>query len=82
MSDDPPPEAKRIHALYAWVAEHPNGAEGLCGAMTPNQMMPLVGADIERMRSLRSFAELTRAATGFPVRLIRFSRRDDLEELP
>ena len=73
-----------IDALYAWVATEPDGGEGVCGANIPGLggMVPLVGADMDRIRSYRPFAELTRAATGYPVRLVRFSKRDDLEVLP
>jgi hypothetical protein len=80
----PPPEPKRIDALYAWVATEPDGGEGVCGADIPalGGMVPLVGADLERMRSLRPYAELTRRASGCRVRLIGFTGRLDIEELP
>jgi hypothetical protein len=44
--------------------------------------MPLIGADMDRIKSLRSRAEMVRRITGYPVRLVRFSARDDLEVLP
>ena len=73
----------RIDALYAWVAQEPDGGEGVCSAdFGANLHMPLVGADIERMKSLRDHAEFVRRMTGYPVRLVRFGRREDLEELP
>jgi hypothetical protein len=71
-----------IDALYAWVATEPDGGEGVCSAQIGEIHMPLVGADIDRIKSLRDYAELVRRATGYPVRLLRFSRREDLEELP
>ena len=73
---------KTIDALYAWVATEPSGDEGVCGAQIGDTHYPLVGADIDRVKSLRGHAELLREATGYPVRLVRFSRREDLEELP
>jgi len=79
-----PGRGKSIDALYAWVATDPDGGEGVCGANIPGLggMVPLVGADMDRVKSLRPFAEATRAASAYPVRLVRFSRRDDLELLP
>lgn len=44
--------------------------------------MPLVGADRERIESLRPIAEQMRHDTAYPVKLIRFSTREVLEELP
>ena len=79
---------KAIDALFAWVATKPDGGEGLCAASLPGpidgrpMMMPLVGADLDRMRSLRDFAEMTRKLTGRPVRLVKFSHHEDLEILP
>jgi hypothetical protein len=72
-----------IDALYAWVATEKDGSEGVCAHMLPTMgMVPLVGADMDRIKSLRRFAENARALTGCPVRLVRFSMREDLEELP
>lgn len=79
---------KVIDALFAWVATEPDGGEGVCAASMPSpvdgspMMMPLVGADLERMRSLRDFAEMTRKLTGRSVRLVKFSHHEDLEILP
>lgn len=77
-----PNKGQSIDALYAWVATEPDGGEGVCAGSIGDMMMPLVGADIDRVKSLRGFAEHTRALTGYPVRLVRFSQRDDLEVLP
>ena len=80
------PHQGRIDALYAWVVQEPDGDEGVCSAtmqyLGREMMMPLVGADIDRVKSLRQHARATRMMTGCPVRLVRFSMREDLEELP
>lgn len=70
-----------IDAIYAWVAIEADGSEGVCACQVSGLMMPLVGADIDRIKSLRRYAEHTSAVTGCPVRLVRFSRREDLEVL-
>lgn len=70
-----------IDAIYAWVATEPDGSEGVCAMTVGGLMMPLIGADVDRIKSLRPHAEQTRALSRFPVRLVRFSRREDLEVL-
>lgn len=72
---------KTIDAIYAWVATEPDGGEGVCATDIGGIMMPLIGADRERIESLRRHADSISALTGCPVRLVRFSRRDDLEVL-
>ncbi len=76
---------KRIDAIYALVAAERDGREGICAASMPflgtRTNMPLVGADMDRVRSLRPLAEAIAHLTGLPVRLVRFSRRNDLEEI-
>ena len=71
-----------IDALYAWVATEPDGGEGVCSMTLGNIHYPLVGADMDRIKSFRKHAEFLREATGYPVRLVRYSMREDLEELP
>jgi hypothetical protein len=73
---------KTIDALYAWVATEPDGGEGVCSMQLGAVHMPLIGADMDRVKSLRARAEFVRRVSGCPVRLVRFSRREDLEELP
>jgi hypothetical protein len=77
-----PDTGQSIDAIYAWVATEPNGGEGICSAQIGSLHMPLIGADMDRIKSLRSRAEMVRRITGYPVRLVRFSARDDLEVLP
>jgi len=78
-----PGQGLPIERLYAWVATEPDGGEGLCSVTTlALGTMPLIGADRERIESLRPHAEITRKLTGYPVRLVRFLRTDVMEELP
>ncbi len=44
--------------------------------------MPLVGADLDRIKSLRPDAEIVRRTSSYPVRLVRYAMRENLEELP
>jgi hypothetical protein len=83
MTDWKPRKGQKIEKLYAWIATEPDGGEGVCGASIPELggMVPLVGADRERIESYRRIAEQARKATGFPIRLVEFSTRIDGEEL-
>ena len=77
-----PRTGQSIDALFAWVCTEPDGGEGVAGALIGGINMPLVGADMDRMRSLRPYAELVRKITGYPMRLVRYGSREDLEVLP
>ena len=72
---------QRIDVMWAYLAVDPvDGCEGLIAEMAPNGMwMPMVGADLMRMESLREQAKATARATGNTVRLVRFSVREDRE---
>lgn len=71
-----------ITAIFAWVVTQPNGGEGIAGITESGITMPLIGADVDRVRSYRWHALWLRKATGYGVRLVRFSSREDLEVLP
>lgn len=72
-----------IDVLYAWVCTEPDGGEGIVGFdLGLDGVSPLIGADMDRIKSLRPYAEAVRSMTGYPVRLVRFGSRDDLEVLP
>lgn len=84
MTDWKPRKGQKIEKLFAWVATEADGGEGVCGAYVPSMggLVPLVGADRERIESLRPHAEIIRRESGFPVRMVEFSTRIDGEELP
>jgi hypothetical protein len=57
------------------------GAEGVCSTLIGSVHYPLVCPDMDRVKSLRVHAEMVHRVSGYAVRLVRFSRREDLEEL-
>lgn len=69
----------KIEALYAWVCVAPDGGEGAVATWLGGQWFPLIGADRERIESLRGAAQAAKSA-GYPVRLVRFDRLTVLEE--
>ncbi len=77
-----PRTGQSIDALYAWIVTEPDGGEGVASAFLGGTHMPLIGADMDRIKSLRPFAEIVRKMTGYPVRLVRYGSREDLELLP
>ena len=73
----------RIESLTAFLAVGTDGEEGVC-AFTDARTgltLPMIGADHERIASLRPQAQAIAAATGARVVLARFETRTDLEEI-
>ena len=74
----------RIAEMWAWVAvEGGPDDEGVTGFLVAatGQWFPMVGADRERMESLRPMAQAIADETGKTLRLVRFSGRSELEVL-
>lgn len=72
---------KPITELFAWVCREPNGGDGIPAIAGPGGILfPLVGADLERMQSLRDHARSVNLDQGYPVRLVRFTSLEVLEE--
>ena len=68
----------RITSLWAFTSVDTDGTEGIVGMTVPGLgMVPLVGADLARIDSLRSYAQTVATATGLPVTLSHFSVRTD-----
>jgi hypothetical protein len=67
---------KTITELWAWIGVDADGDEGIAAhsmmVMGQAMMMPLVGADLERMRSLEPHARAVATLSGSEIRLRRF----------
>jgi hypothetical protein len=76
----------RIEEMWAWVSNDQGTNdpidEGVIGIKTPEGWMPAVGADKARIESLRPYAQLVAFKTGVPVRLLKFSTREEVEVIP
>jgi hypothetical protein len=68
--------ALSIDRLFAYVATDDDG-EGVAAYQIDGQWMPLVGADEERMRSLKPVAQLVADQSGKRLALVRFEARTD-----
>ena len=72
----------RIEEMYAFVAEDKGpDDEGVVGFMADTGWMPMVGADMARVESLRPIAEAAARASGKPVKLLRFTTREEVEAI-
>jgi len=74
---------QKIERLYAWIATEKDGGEGLCAMISENGLtIPLIGADMERIESLRDKAQEVARMSRCPVRLVEFSQRRVVEDQP
>ena len=70
----------RILTLSAFVSINPDDdEEGVLGELVNGVWMPFIGADPDRVASLRPRAEAIAKAAGRDVELVRFSVRESLE---
>lgn len=69
----------KIERMFAFITEDEPGSEGIIGAQTYSGWMPLVGADMKRVESLRPIAQATATATGKSVALVLFEVRKVVE---
>lgn len=79
----PPNTLPRIDAIHAFLSVDSEGNEGVCAApIGPGgSIMPLIAADAARLDSIMPIAEGIALATGWTVRLVRFTVREDLREI-
>lgn len=80
--DKPGSPGFRIKTLTAFMAIDPkDDSEGVIGFLNPLNGInePLIGADDERIMQHRPYAEKVAQMTGQPVKLVRFTTREDVE---
>lgn len=76
-----PTNKLRIKEIWAWVSVDPNGHEGIICFEGPGGIPhPAIGADAERLKALRPIAEQA-ATSGIPIRLLKFSQRELIDEI-
>lgn len=70
----------RIEQMFAFVVVDDDGTEGIPAFMGPDRVaMPLTGADMERVESLRPLAQKIATQLGKPITLVRFENRTEVE---
>lgn len=71
-----------IKELFAFIiCDKSEQDEGVPGVSTPQGIMPLMGADFERAKSLRGIAQTLANESGKTITLAKFSVREDVETL-
>jgi hypothetical protein len=70
----------RIEQMYAFVVVDDDGTEGIPAFRGPGGLaMPMVGADLERVESLRPMAKAMAKELGKPLELLVFTGRESVE---
>jgi hypothetical protein len=71
----------RIEEMFAFVvADTGPDDEGIPAFCGPDGVWrPMVGADMARVQSLREHAQAIADVTGKPIKVLRFSRRSQVE---
>lgn len=72
-----------IDEMFVFAAVDPqDGVDGVCAFMDPvtKTWMPMVGADVSRVETLRPVAREIARRTG-ATRLLKFTTREVLEEI-
>ena len=73
----------RISHVDAFISLDPaTDEEGVCGFMGADGVMwPMVAANEERLTQLRPLARWVAQRSGRPVRLVRFTKREEMESV-
>ena len=72
----------KITEMYAFIAEDKGpDDEGVVGLSVGNWLLPLVGADMARVNSLKPYALDIAQKTGKKIKLVHFTHRQELEEI-
>jgi hypothetical protein len=70
---------ERIDSIWAFVADD-EGGEGVQAApMRDGSWVPLIAADESRLRSMKEYVQKLATQFGTPIRLIKFTMREDVE---
>jgi hypothetical protein len=72
----------KVNTIYAFIAEDADGTEGIIGQLMPdNSWLPFIAADEERLSQLKLFAQKISNVTKKEIKLIKLSKREDVELL-
>lgn len=71
----------KIETLYAYISENGPDDEGLLAMKVGDTWVAMVGADMQRMESLKDIAQDMSSATGKAIILVKFSNKTVLETI-
>jgi hypothetical protein len=69
-----------IDEMYAFIASDETG-EGIIGFRGPEGWVPLVGADMARVDSLRHMAQRIATSQKIAIKLVKFTTRTEIETI-
>jgi len=73
----------RVEQMFAFIVIDDDGTEGIPAVQTKSMgfptFLPLVGADMARIDSLRHFAVQVAREMKKPVTLVKFTHREEVE---
>lgn len=70
-----------ISEVYAFVAVHDDGDEGIPAWKMGDTWTPLLASDAERLDVIRTIAQVSATTSGVPHKLVRFTVREELETI-
>ncbi len=75
------PKTPKITELFAFIAEDGPEDEGIVAMMLGDKWIPMVGADMARMDSLRPVAEKIAGRHGQKIIIAKFTNRVHIEDI-
>jgi hypothetical protein len=72
---------KRIDEMYAFVVVDGDGDETIPAFSNGAFLLPLVGADMDRVNSLMDVARQLSKQSGKPMKIYRFTTREQIGEV-
>ena len=76
-----PVEPARIEEIYVFIATESNGGEGIAGFKHDDLWYAMIASDKQRMNDLRKIAQQIAKGSGCPIKVCRFSFREEIEEI-
>ena len=71
----------KIEEMYVFIAEDGPNDEGVSAFQIGDTWLPMVGADMKRVDSMKPVAQLIADRTGQTIKLIRFTQREEIETI-
>jgi hypothetical protein len=70
-----------IDSMWAFVATDKDGTEGIPAFQSGAMLLPLVGADMQRIESMRPIAQTLADERGITIKLVHFTNRQEIETI-
>lgn len=80
-----PKNHMKIDAVWVFISQDEDGNEGIVATSVPikngTMMLPLVAADEARLQDLKKISKEIERKTKKKIKLIKFTTREDLENI-